>query len=223
MGKLFVVPTPIGNVKDMTYRAVDVLMQVDFVLAEDTRTCGNLMRHFAVSKPMFSHHKFNEHRALKSIIEKLMAGQNAALVSEAGTPGISDPGFLIVRECIANNIEVDCLPGATAMIPALINSGFPSDRFCFEGFLPAKKGRQTRLIELSAEKRTVIIYESPHKFLKTLQEIKTHFGENRRISVSREISKMYEETVRGTVEEQIEEWTNRPKIKGEIVIVIEGK
>ena len=223
MGKLYIVPTPIGNLGDMTCRAVEVLKQVDFVLAEDTRTAGNLLQHFGVSKPMFSHHKFNEHKSLKSIIEKLASGQTIALISDAGTPSISDPGFLIVRECIANDIAVECLPGATALIPALVNSGFPSNRFCFEGFLPPRKGRQTRLNELAAEHRTVILYESPHKFMKTLQDIQTYFGEGRRVSVSRELSKLYEETVRGTIREQIEEWTKRPVIKGEIVIVIEGK
>jgi len=191
-------------------------------LAEDTRTSGNLMKHFEISKPMFAHHKFNEHRTLKSVIEKLKAGQTIALISDAGTPSISDPGFLLVRECIAERIEVECLPGATALIPALVNSGFPSDRFCFEGFLPIKKGRQTRLKELSVECRTVILYESPHKLLKTLNDIQTYFGEERRISVSRELSKLHEETIRETVREQIEVWTNRPVIKGEIVIVIEG-
>jgi len=220
---LFIVPTPIGNLGDITYRAVEVLKQVDFILAEDTRTSGNLLRLFGISKPVFAHHKFNEHKTIKSIIDKLAAGQTAALISDAGTPSISDPGFLIVRECIANDIKVECLPGATALIPALVNSGFPSDRFCFEGFLPPKKGRQTRLKELSDEHRTVILYESPHKLLKTLLDILIHFGEERRVSVSREISKLYEETIRGTIREQIEEWSKRPSIKGEIVIVIEGK
>ena len=223
MGKLYIVPTPIGNLGDMTYRGVEVLKQVDFVLAEDTRTSGNLLRHFGISKPMFSHHKFNEHKSLKSVIDKLAAGQTVALISDAGTPSISDPGFLIVRECITNGIEVECLPGATALIPALVNSGFPSDRFCFEGFLPPKKGRKTRLNELAAEHRTVILYESPHKLLKTLQDIQAYFGEERRISVSRELSKLHEETIRGTTCEQIENWTKRTVIKGEIVIVIEGK
>ena len=223
LGKLYVVPTPIGNLGDMTFRGVEVLKSVDFVLAEDTRTSGNLMRHFGISKPMYAHHKFNEHKSLKSIIDKVAAGQVAALISDAGTPSISDPGFLVVRECIANDIEVECLPGAVALIPALVNSGFPSDRFCFEGFLPVKKGRQTRLKELAEEKRTVILYESPHKLLKTLHDIKTHFGENRRVSVSREMSKLHEETIRGAANEQIEEWSKRPSIKGEIVIVVEGK
>ena len=223
MGKLYIVPTPIGNLGDITFRAIEVLKQVDFVLAEDTRTSGNLLRHYGISKPMYAHHKFNEHKSLKSVIDKLAAGQTIALVSDAGTPSISDPGFLIVRECIANDIEVECLPGAVALIPALVNSGFPSDRFCFEGFLPPKKGRQTRLNKLAEEHRTIIIYESPHKLLKTLQDIQIRFGENRRVSVSRELSKLHEETFRGTVYEQIEEWTKRPAIKGEIVIVIEGK
>ena len=223
MGKLYIVPTPIGNLGDMTYRAIEVLKQVDFVLAEDTRTSGNLLRHFGIAKPMFAHHKFNEHKALKSIITKLATGQIAALISDAGTPSISDPGFLIVRECIAGGIAVECLPGATALIPALVNSGFPSDRFCFEGFLPPKKGRQTRLNELAMENRTIILYESPHKLLKTLHDIQNHFGEERRVSVSRELSKLHEETIRGTVREQIEEWTKRTAIKGELVMVIEGK
>ncbi|MDR1155377.1 MAG: 16S rRNA (cytidine(1402)-2'-O)-methyltransferase [Bacteroidales bacterium] len=222
MGKLYIVPTPIGNLGDMTYRAVEVLKQVDFVLAEDTRTSGNLLRHFNISKPMYAHHKFNEHKSLRSIIDKLAAGQTVALISDAGTPSISDPGFLMVRECVACDIEVECLPGATALIPALVSSGFPSDRFCFEGFLPPKKGRQARWNELVAERRTVVLYESPHKLLKTLQEIQAYFGEDRRVSVSRELSKLHEETVRGTAREQIEEWTKRPSIKGEIVIVIEA-
>jgi len=223
MGKLYIVPTPIGNLGDMTCRAVEVLKQVDFILAEDTRTSGNLLRHFSIGKPMFAHHKFNEHKTLKSIIDKLTAGQTAALISDAGTPSVSDPGFLIVRECIASDISVECLPGATALIPALVNSGFPSDRFCFEGFLPPKKGRQTRLNELSAEHRTIILYESPHKLLKTLHDIRTYFGDDRRVSVSRELSKLHEETFRGTVHKQIEEWTKRVTIKGELVIVIEGR
>ena len=223
IGKLYIIPTPIGNLGDMTYRAVEVLKQVDFVLAEDTRTSGNLMRHFDIAKPMFAHHKFNEHKSLKAVIEKLATGYKAALISDAGTPSISDPGFLIVRECLANDIDVECLPGAVALIPALVNSGFPSDRFCFEGFLPAKKGRQTRLKELAEEQRTVIIYETPHKLLKTLQDIQTYCGENRRVSVSREMSKIHEETFRATARQQIKEWTKRQTIKGEIVIVIEGK
>ena len=222
MSKLYIVPTPIGNLGDMTFRAVDILKQADLILAEDTRTSGNLMKHFGIGKPMLAHHKFNEHKTLKSVIEKLMSGQTIALISDAGTPSVSDPGFLLVRECIAVGIEVECLPGATALIPALVNSGFPSDRFCFEGFLSPKKGRQTRLKELSIECRTVILYESPHKLIKTLLDIQTYFGEDRRVSVSRELSKLHEENLRGTVREQIENWTNRASIKGEIVIVIEG-
>ncbi len=222
MGKLFIVPTPIGNLGDITYRAVEILKKVDCVLAEDTRTSGNLLRHLGINKPMFAHHKFNEHKSLRTVIERLQTGQTIALVSDAGTPSISDPGFLIVRECLANDIEVECLPGATALIPALVNSGFPSDRFCFEGFLPLKKGRTKRLSQLAEETRTIILYESPHKLIRTLQDMQSHFGENRRISVSRELSKLHEETVRGTICEQIEDWTKRA-IKGEFVLVIEGK
>ena len=223
MGKLYIVPTPIGNLGDITRRAVEVLNRVDCILAEDTRTSGNLLRHLAIGKPMMSHHKFNEHKTIRTIIDRLCAGQTMALISDAGTPSISDPGFLIVRECIANDVEVECLPGATALIPALVVSGFPSHRFCFEGFLPPKKGRQKRLSELADERRTVILYESPHKLLKTLKDLQIPLGENRRISVSRELSKLHEETVRGTVGEQIAEWEKRPNIKGEIVLVIEGK
>ena len=223
MGKLFIVPTPIGNLGDMTFRAVEVLKQVDCILAEDTRTSSYLLRHFEITKPMVSYHKFNEHKSLKSFIDRLAAGQVMALISDAGTPSVSDPGFLIVRECIAYDIEVECLPGATAMVPALVNSGFPSDRFCFEGFLPAKKGRQKRWSELAEETRTIVLYESPHRLLKALLEIQTCFGDDRRVSVSRELTKLHEETVRGTVSEQIEDWGKRQAIKGEIVIVIEGK
>ena len=223
MGKLFIVPTPIGNLGDMTFRAVEVLKQVDCILAEDTRTSSHLLRHFEIDKPMVSYHKFNEHKSLKSFINRLESGQTMALISDAGTPSISDPGFLIVRECIANNIEIECLPGATAMVPALVASGFPSDRFCFEGFLPAKKGRQKRWSELADETRTIVLYESPHRLLKALLEIQTSFGGDRRVSVSRELTKLHEETIRGTVNEQLEEWSKRQMIKGEIVIVIEGK
>ena len=223
MGKLFVVPTPIGNLEDMTFRAIRTLKEVDLILSEDTRVTGFLLKHFGIETRMMSHHKFNEHKTVESIAERIKSGQNIALVSDAGTPAISDPGFLVVRQCVENDIEVECLPGATALIPALVNSGFPSDRFCFEGFLPVKKGRQTRLNELSGEQRTIVIYESPHKLLKTLHDIQTHFGEERRVSVSRELSKLYEETFRGTVREQISEWTKRTAIKGEIVMAIEGK
>ena len=223
MGKLFIVPTPIGNLRDMTYRAVEVLKQADCILAEDTRTTGNLLRHYDVSNALVSYHKFNEHRTLNSIIDKLIAGQTIALVSDAGTPSISDPGFLIVRECVNRQIEVECLPGATALIPALVNSGFPSDRFCFEGFLPAKKGRQKRWSELAEEHRTIVLYESPHRLVKLLHEIQDQLGADRKVSVSRELSKIHEETFRGTVSDQIEEWNQRESIKGEIVVVIEGK
>jgi 16S rRNA (cytidine1402-2'-O)-methyltransferase len=221
--KLYIVPTPVGNLGDMTFRAVEVLKEVDCILAEDTRTSNNLLKHFNISKPLISYHKYNEHRTLDSIVNRLKSGQIMALVSDAGTPSISDPGFLIVRECIANDIEVECLPGATALIPALVNSGFSSDRFCFEGFLPARKGRQKRWRELTEESRTIIIYESPHKLVKALQEIKEYFGNERRISISRELSKIHEETIRGTIDEQIELWNRRESIKGELVIVIEGK
>ncbi|MDR0815248.1 MAG: 16S rRNA (cytidine(1402)-2'-O)-methyltransferase [Bacteroidales bacterium] len=223
MGKLFIVPTPIGNLGDMTFRAVETLKQADCILAEDTRTSSHLLRHFEISKPLKAYHKFNEHGALRSLTERLAGGETIALISDAGTPGISDPGFLIVRECIAQGIEVECLPGATACIPALVASGFPCDRFCFEGFLPAKKGRQKRWTELAAESRTIVLYESPHKLLKTLAEIRTCFGDDRRVSVSRELTKIYEETVRATAAEQAETWNARPAIKGEFVIVIAGK
>ncbi|MDR1672821.1 MAG: 16S rRNA (cytidine(1402)-2'-O)-methyltransferase [Bacteroidales bacterium] len=222
-GKLYIVPTPIGNMGDITLRALEILKQADGVLAEDTRTGGNLLRHFGINKPLTAHHKFNEHRTLAQTIARLTAGQTLALVSDAGTPSISDPGFLIVRECIAKGIEVECLPGATALAPALVVSGFPSDRFCFEGFLPAKKGRQKRWAELAQETRTVILYESPHRLLKTLEEMKIYFDENRKISVSRELTKIHEETVRGVIAEQIAEWSSRPIIKGEIVVVIDAK
>ncbi|MDR3094161.1 MAG: 16S rRNA (cytidine(1402)-2'-O)-methyltransferase [Bacteroidales bacterium] len=223
MGKLFIVPTPIGNLGDMTFRAVETLKQADCILAEDTRTSHHLLQHFEISKPLKAYHKFNEHGALRSLTERLTGGETIALISDAGTPGISDPGFLIVRECIAQGIEVECLPGATACIPALVASGFPCDRFCFEGFLPAKKGRQKRWTELAAESRTVVLYESPHKLLKTLAEIRIYFGDDRRMSVSRELTKIYEETVRATATEQVEIWNARPAIKGEFVIVIAGK
>ncbi len=223
MGKLYIVPTPIGNLGDMTFRAIEVLKQVDNILAEDTRTSGHLLRHFDIHKPLLSHHKFNEHKSLQAIIDRLKTGQTMALISDAGTPAISDPGFLIVRECIANDIEVECLPGATALIPALVNSGFPSDRFCFEGFLPPKKGRQKRWNELANETRTMILYESPYKLIKTLHDIQSYLGKERQVSVSRELSKLHEETVRGTIEQQIALWSGKPAIKGEIVIVIAGK
>jgi len=219
--RLYLVPTPIGNLGDITLRAVTILREVDFILAEDTRTSQNLLKHLEVRKPLYSHHKFNEHKAVQGITDRLAAGEKAALISDAGTPGISDPGFLLVRACIAAGLEVECLPGATALIPALVNSGFPSDRFVFEGFLPLKKGRQTRLRQLAHEERTVILYESPLRLVRTLQNIAVEFGPDRLCSISREISKIHEETVRGTLSEMIS-WANSKTIKGEIVIVLKG-
>ncbi len=219
---LYIVPTPIGNLNDITARAVEILGEVDFILAEDTRTSGVLMKHLEVSKPMMAFHLNNEHKALPRVIERLKGGESAALVSDAGTPGISDPGFLIIRECIRENIDIICLPGATAFVPALVCSGLPCERFVFEGFLPHKKGRQTRLIALAEEKRTMVFYESPHRLLKTLGQFAEFFGEDRQVSVSREISKMYEETIRGTVTELIEHFTVN-SVKGEFVIVLAGK
>lgn len=221
MGKLYVVPTPIGNLDDMTLRALKVLKEVDTILAEDTRTSGILLKHFEIEKRLMPYHKFNEHKTLESFVNRLQSGEKIALVSDAGTPSISDPGFLLVRACVENGIEVECLPGATALIPALVNSGFPSDKFCFEGFLPQKKGRQKRLQELSLEERTIILYESPFRLMKLLQEIEEHFGSERMIAISRELSKMFEENLRGTVAELLEKLKDRT-IKGEIVVVIKG-
>ena len=219
--KLYVVPTPIGNLEDMTFRAVNVLKSVDLILAEDTRTSGFLLKHYEIKTPMQSHHKFNEHKTLQHVIEKLKSGLNIALISDAGTPAISDPGFMLVRACVAQGIEVECLPGATAFVPALVSSGLPNDRFCFEGFLPQKKGRQTRLKSLADESRTMIFYESPFRIVKTLTQLAEVLGPVRKASVSREISKLYEETVRGTLAELIEHFTqNSPK--GEFVIVVAG-
>ena len=222
MGKLYLVPTPIGNLNDMTFRAVEVLKSVDLILAEDTRNSGKLLKHFEIGTQMHSHHMHNEHKTVEGIVKRIQNGEIIALISDAGTPAISDPGFLLTRACVEAGIEVDCLPGATAFVPALVNSGFPNDKFVFEGFLPVKKGRQTRLELLSEESRTVIIYESPHKLLKTLSQFVEFFGEERRISVSREISKLHEETVRGTTLEVLKHFENKPP-KGEIVIVIAGK
>lgn len=222
MSKLYIVPTPIGNLKDITLRAIEVLKEVDLILAEDTRTSGKLLKHFEISTPSQSHHMHNEHKTVDGLINKLKSGISIALISDAGTPAISDPGFLLTRACIEKNIEVDCLPGATAFVPALVNSGFPNDKFVFEGFLPPKKGRQTRLILLAQETRTMIFYESPHKLIKTLTHFSEYFGEDRLISVSRELTKLYEETIRGTVKEVLEHYTNKPP-KGEIVIVVGGK
>lgn len=222
MARLYLVPTPIGNLEDMTFRGVRILKEVDFILAEDTRNSGKLLRHFGISTPMYSHHQHNEHKTVESIAERLKNDENAALITDAGTPAISDPGFLIVRTCIEQNIEVDCLPGATAFVPALVNSGLPNDRFVFEGFLPRKKGRQTKLIELAEENKTMIIYESPYKLLKTFKDLESHLGSERQISVSREITKLHEETRRGTIE-KVRGHFETHKPKGEFVLVIAGK
>jgi len=220
--KLYIVPTPIGNLKDMTFRAVEVLKEADLILAEDTRTSGKLLKHFEISTPSQSHHMHNEHRTVEGLIQKLKSGVTIALISDAGTPAISDPGFLLTRACVEHGIEVDCLPGATAFVPALVNSGLPNDKFIFEGFLPVKKGRQTRLLLLAEETRTIIFYESPHKLIKTLTHFCEYFGEDRQVSVSRELTKLYEETIRGTAKEVLAHYTNKPP-KGEIVIVVGGK
>jgi 16S rRNA (cytidine1402-2'-O)-methyltransferase len=222
MSKLHIVPTPIGNLKDMTFRAVEVLKDVDLILAEDTRTSGKLLKHYEITTQMQSHHMHNEHKMVDHLIQKLKSGVSIALISDAGTPAISDPGFLIARACVEHNIEVDCLPGATAFVPALVNSGLPNDKFVFEGFLPVKKGRQTRLLLLAEETRTIILYESPHKLIKTLTQLCTYFGETRPVSVSRELTKLYEETIRGTAKTVLEHYTNKPP-KGEIVIIVGGK
>jgi 16S rRNA (cytidine1402-2'-O)-methyltransferase len=220
---LYIVPTPIGNLDDITLRAIKVLQNVDFVLCEDTRNSGILMKHLNISKPLHSHHSFNEHKSVEGIVKRLINEKvTGALISDAGTPCISDPGFLLVRECLKNGLKVECLPGATAFVPALVNSGFPSSSFVFEGFLPVKKGRKTKFEEIAQEERTVILYESPFRLLKTLQEIATYMGENREVSVSRELTKMFEETVTGTVLAVLEVFSNKP-IKGEIVVVIKGK
>lgn len=222
MGKLYIVPTPIGNLEDITLRALKILKEVNVILAEDTRTSGFLMKHFSIDKPLQAYHKFNEHKALEGLISRLKSGQTMALVSDAGTPSISDPGFLIVRACVQEEIEVECLPGATALIPALVNSGFPSDRFCFEGFLPQKKGRQKRLTELAEEERTLIFYESPFRIAKLMGEIAQYFGAERQVTISRELSKIHEETLRGTAAELAKELETKT-LKGEIVVVIKGK
>ena len=220
--KLYIVPTPIGNLEDITLRAIKVLKSVDLILAEDTRTSGKLLKHFEIGTQMHSHHMHNEHKTVHGIIQKLKTGTTIALISDAGTPAISDPGFLLIRACVENNIPVDCLPGATAFVPALVNSGLPNDKFVFEGFLPVKKGRQTRLLLLAEEPRTIILYESPHKLLKTLSQICEYFGEDRQVSLSRELTKLFEETQRGTAKSILNHYTNHPP-KGEIVIVIAGK
>ncbi len=220
--KLFLVPTPIGNLDDMTFRAVKVLKDVDFILAEDTRTSGKLLKHFEVATPMHSHHMHNEHKSIVGVVKRIANGETCALISDAGTPAISDPGFLLTRACIEANIPVDCLPGATAFVPALVNSGLPNDKFVFEGFLPVKKGRQTRLKMLAQETRTMVFYESPHKLVKTLGNFVEYFGADRPVSVSRELSKMYEETIRGTAAEVLKHFEEKPP-KGEIVVVVGGK
>lgn len=221
MGKLVVVPTPIGNLEDMTLRAINVLKNCDLILAEDTRTSGFLLKHFGIETRMQSHHKFNEHQTAIHIAERIKAGETIALISDAGTPAISDPGFLLVRTCVQADVEVECLPGATAFVPALVMSGLPNDRFCFEGFLPQKKGRQTRLKELAEESRTMVFYESPYRLVKTLMQLAGSLGAERNASVSREISKIFGETIRGTLSELTAHFTaNEPK--GEFVIIVEG-
>ena len=221
MAKLYIVPTPIGNLDDITLRAVKVLQEVDFILAEDTRTSSVLLKHLGIDKPLRSHHKFNEHATVAAVAESIEAGRNVALVSDAGTPGISDPGFLLVRTCVERGLEVETLPGATACIPALVQSGFPCDRFCFEGFLPQKKGRRKRLAELAEEQRTVVFYESPYRVVKCLEQLAETFGGERRVSVSRELTKKFEETVRGTLTEVIAHFRSHAP-KGEFVIVLAG-
>lgn len=222
MGKLYLVPTPIGNLDDMTFRAVKVLQEADMILAEDTRNSGKLLKHFEISTPMQSHHMHNEHKTVDHWVKRIQAGETVALISDAGTPAISDPGFLLTRACVENGIEVDCLPGATAFVPALVNSGLPNDRFIFEGFLPEKKGRQTRYLQLAEETRTMILYVSPHKLVKTLGEFVQYFGADRPVSISREITKLHEETIRGTAEEVLKHYEAKPP-KGEIVAVVGGK
>ena len=219
--KLFIVPTPIGNLQDMTFRAINVLKSVDLILAEDTRVSGKLLKHFEINTKMQSYHMHNEHKILKSIVDKLKSGLEIALISDAGTPAISDPGFLLTRACVDEGIAIECLPGATAFVPALVNSGLPNDRFVFEGFLPIKKGRQTRLKLLAQEPRTIVIYVSPHKLNKTLEEIVMYFGPDRQISVSRELSKVYEETLRGTAQSILEHY-NSKQVKGELVLIVSG-
>lgn len=220
--KLYLVPTPIGNLEDITFRAIKILKEVDLILAEDTRTSGKLLKHFEIGTQMMSHHMHNEHKMVDRIVERIQSGESVALISDAGTPAISDPGFLLSRACVQSGVSIECLPGATAFVPALVNSGLPNDKFVFEGFLPVKKGRQTRLLLLAQETRTMIFYESPHKLLKTLGHFAEYFGSDRQISVSRELTKMFEETRRGTVSEVIEHFSKNT-LKGEIVVVVEGK
>lgn len=221
-GKLYLVPTPIGNLEDMTFRAIRVLKEADLILAEDTRTSAPMLKHFDIQKKVFAHHQHNEHQSSSEIVKFLLEGKQIALISDAGTPAISDPGFYLVREALKHDIAVECLPGATAFVPALVNSGLPTDKFCFEGFLPLKKGRQTRYKFLAEEERTIILYESPHRLLKTLEEMITYFGADRQLSVSRELTKLFEETVRGTVTEVKAYFETHP-VKGEFVICVAGK
>lgn len=219
LSKLYIVPTPIGNLEDMTLRAIRILKEVDLILAEDTRTSSKLLNHYEISKKLYPYHQFNEHKVVTALAERILAGEVMALITDAGTPGISDPGYLLIRECVKNNIEVECLPGATAFIPALVNSGLPSDKFFFEGFLPHKKGRASRLKYLSSVPNTIVLYESPHRLNKALIQLITNFGPERKASVSRELTKMHEETIRGTLQE-ISDYFKEKTIKGEIVIVI---
>ena len=222
MSKLYLVPTPVGNLEDMTFRAVNVLKSVDCILAEDTRTSAVLMKHYGITTPLVSHHKFNEHKTSEGVVERILGGQDIALVTDAGTPGISDPGFLLVRTCVEKGVEVECLPGATAFVPALVNSGLPCDRFTFEGFLPQKKGKNKKVQDLAEEERSMIFYESPFRLVKTLELFAQYFGEERQACVSREISKIHEENFRGTMKDCIEHFSQKD-VKGEIVIVVEGK
>jgi 16S rRNA (cytidine1402-2'-O)-methyltransferase len=222
MSKLYIVPTPIGNLEDMTFRAIRILKEVDLILAEDTRTSGKLLKHFEIGTHMHSHHMHNEHKTVENLISRLKAGETIALISDAGTPAISDPGFLLTRACVENNITVECLPGATAFVPALVNSGLPNDKFIFEGFLPEKKGRQTRFLALAEETRTMIFYVSPHKLVKTLVEFVQYFGEDRPVCVCRELSKLHEENVRGNAKEVLLHF-EKTAPRGEIVVVVGGK
>ena len=221
MAKLTIVPTPVGNLEDITLRAIRVLKEADLILAEDTRTTGFLLKHFEIQNKMLSHHKFNEHKSVDQLASRIRGGENIALVSDAGTPAISDPGFMLVRACVEQGVDVECLPGATAFVPALVNSGLPCDKFCFEGFLPQKKGRQTRLKELAVEPRTIIFYESPFRLVKTLTQLSEFMGAERKVSVSREISKLHEQTVRGTLAQLVEHFT-ATEPRGEIVIILAG-
>jgi 16S rRNA (cytidine1402-2'-O)-methyltransferase len=222
MSKLILVPTPIGNLKDITQRALEILGSADLILAEDTRQAKKLLNHFNINTPLKSHHMFNEHKSVETVCLKILSGQTIALISDAGTPGISDPGFLLVRTCIEKDIPVETLPGPTALIPALVNSGLPCDRFCFEGFLPPKKGRNKRITALTEETRTMVFYESPYRLVRTLDELAIHFGADRKASVSRELSKIFEENIRGSLSFLSEYYTNKPP-KGEIVIIVSGK